>query len=513
MSALHAVSAVPDPAAEIRRAARVLSNEDGPFPARHELRDKVCLLDNGELLFAQGTRLEPDVMAYEDTLRRSSHPYKPQMVTLSELREFYQRSELQGGGAGKQATSNRQSQVVALINAAVASGASDMHFIVDPNIAVLRNRVNGLLETVVEMPGADGKELQSTIYQSMCDLAETTFNPNKPQDGRLKPAFFEAAGMYGARVATRPLERGLFMVMRLLYNASNRRRTIDELGYLPEQIAMIKRMTMRKDGVNLFSGETGSGKSSSLEVCVRMLLEHYRNEINVMTIEDPIEYRIPGAQQTPKGDRTWAEGIKNAMRMDPDVLMVGEVRDFASAEAALQGALTGHGLWSTVHAKDVVAILQRLGEFREGEDRLNPGLYTDHTLLTGLINQNLVPTLCQHCKRPWSAIATREVDPGLAERAAKFCTLDTVFTKGPGCTACRNTGIAGRSVVAEVMIPNHEFMRTFRTVGKTEARTYWIKEMGGITKKDHLIRRINEGVICPAIGEKKVGLLDEDENP
>lgn len=521
MNALHAVSpetevddtsdAVVNAAVSLRKVALVLSREGGKFPASAELREKVCLLDNGELLIANGKRLDPAVMSYEDTLRRAGHSYKPVTVQLAELREVYARAQGTESGSAEQTTSNRQSQVVTLIKAAVASGASDMHFIVDQRLAVLRNRVNGILETVVDMPRSDGMELCSTIYQSMCDLADPTFMPQQPQDGRLKPSFFEAAGMYGARVATRPLENGIFMVLRLLYNASNRRREITELGYLPEQIAMIRRMTMRKDGVNLFSGETGSGKSSSLEVCIRMLLEHYRNEVNVMTIEDPIEYKIPGAQQTPKGQRTWAEAISNAMRLDPDVLMVGEVRDFASAEAALQGALTGHGLWSTVHAKDVVAILQRLGEFRSGDERLNPGLYTDHTLVTGLINQNLVPGLCPHCKQPWTGPGRSALDRAVVERVERYCTPETIFARGPGCKACRNTGISGRTVVAEVVIPNHGFMRAFREQGKTEARAYWINEMGGITKRDHLIRRINEGAVDPVMGEKKIGLLDEDE--
>jgi len=511
VNALHAVPQASDPAAEMRQVTRVLSGDDGEFPAQHELRDKVCLLDNGELLIAQGARLEPDVMSYEDTLRRNSFKYKVVNSTLSELREQYSRSKTVTAADPAHVTSSRQQQVIRLINAAVADGASDMHFIVDRDFAVLRNRVNGTLETVIEMRGSDGTEICGAIYQSMCDSGDPTFNPHKPQDGRLKPEFFEAAGLYGARIATRPLERGLTMVLRLLYS-SGRRRSIEEIGYLPEQISMIRRMTKRKDGVNFFSGETGSGKSSSLEVCVRMLLEYYRNEIHCMTIEDPIEYKIPGARQTPKGAGSWADAIRNAMRMDPDVMMVGEVRDFASAEAALLGALTGHGLWSTVHAKDAVAILQRLGEFREGERSLNPSLYTDPTLVTGLINQALVPTLCPDCKRPWSTLDRYSADPDLVDRVMHYCTPETVFVKGPGCGNCRNTGIAGRSVVAEVIAPNHTFMRAYREAGKAEARAYWIKELGGITKRDHLIRRINEGLVDPEIGEKKVGLLDETDH-
>lgn len=503
-----------DPAHELRQIAGVLSGDGGLYPALHELRDKLCLLDNGELLVIQGARLEQDVLAYEDLLRRNEFRYTVVTLTLSELRGHYSRSVVQTGKpSGNQTISNRQNQVLSLVRAAVGSGASDMHFIVDSDIAIIRHRVNGVLQTVVEMRGNDGMELCSTIYQSMCDVAETTFNPQKPQDGRLKREYLEAAGLYGARIATRPLERGLFMVLRLLY--ASRRREIDQLGYLPEQVAMIRRMTQRKDGVNFFAGETGSGKSSSLEVTVRMVLAYFNNEINVVTIEDPPEYRIPGAQQTPKGVGTWADAIRNAMRLDPDVLMVGEVRDYESAEAALQGALTGHSLWSTVHAKDAVAILQRLAEFRAGDERLNPGLYTDHTLVTGLINQNLVPTLCPRCKRPWTEHDARLLPQDQRERIERHCTTDTVFMRGSGCEACRSSGIpgiGGRSIVAEVIIPDHGFMRAFREHGKAEARDYWLTHLAGVTKREHLIRRINAGMIDPTIGEKKVGLIDEEKS-
>ncbi|MEJ7745701.1 MAG: ATPase, T2SS/T4P/T4SS family [Luteimonas sp.] len=507
MSALHAVVNSADPAAELRRASRVLSGEDGQYPARHELSDKVCLLDNGELLILQGTRLEYDVMAYIDGLKRAGHQFKEVPSALTELREHYARGAQQDGKVGVgQTISNRQHQVLTLIGAAVASNTSDVHFIVKRDIAILRNRVNGLLETVLDMRASDGLELCSSIYQSMCDVADTTFNPQKPQDGRLKQEFLEAAGLYGARIATRPTERGLLMVLRLLYNQGDRVRNLTQLGYLPEQVAQISRLTKKKNGINIFSGPTGSGKSTSLQVLFSELIRNFDGKINALTIEDPPEYTIEGAVQTPLHNSDWPYSIRNAMRLDPDAILIGEIRDLPSAVAAFQAGLTGHTVWTTLHANDAATILQRLADIG-----VDPGLYGDPSIVTGLINQNLAPTLCPHCKTPWSAHAIALFPADVVERVTKYCTPSTVFVRGPGCAACRNTGIAGRTVIAEVIIPTLAFMRTFREKGKAEARAFWMNEMGGISKIQHVIRRINEGVIDPIIGEKFIGLLDEDD--
>lgn len=511
MTVLHAVAIADDPAGELRRVARVLSDEGGPHPARHELRDLVCFLDNGELLILQGARLDHDVMSYVDGLKRAGVQYREVLTTLEELRKHYARShELAGAPGGSSVAdkiSKRQAQVLAMIGSAVAANASDVHFIVKRDIAVIRNRVNGLLEDVLDMRALDGRELCATIYQSMCDDADSTFKPRSSQDGKLKQEFLEAAGLYGARIATRPTERGLLMVLRLLYNQGTRIRSLEQLGYLPEQVAQIMRLTKKKNGINIFSGPTGSGKSTSLQVLFGLLIQFYEGKLNAMTVEDPIEYTIDGAVQTPKGPGDWSDAIRNLMRLDPDVMMVGEMRDLASSQAAFQAAMTGHGVWSTVHSNDAATILQRLDDLG-----LDPGLYSDPSIVTGLINQNLAPTLCMHCKAPWTGRVSASITPDLVARVNLKCKPEGVFVRGPGCERCRYTGIAGRTVIAEVIIPNLAFMRTFREKGKAEARAHWIANMGGITKLQHVIRRIDEGLIDPEIGEKSIGLLDEDDN-
>jgi type II secretory ATPase GspE/PulE/Tfp pilus assembly ATPase PilB-like protein len=192
------------------------------------------------------------------------------------------------------------------------------------------------------------------------------------------------------------------------------------------------------------------------------------------------------------------------MRLDPDYLMYGEIRDLFAAVAAMRGAMTGHGVWSTLHTNTAIGILQRLLDLG-----VDPTLLYDPALLTGMINQSLLPKLCQHCKQRF-VDRRQHLDQNLVERIDKSCTAETVYVRGPGCDHCRQTGFSGRSVVAEVLMPNLRFMRVFRERGPAEARNYWVQHMAGITKHAHAIRRINEGLYDPAAAEIIIGPLDMD---
>ena len=304
------------------------------------------------------------------------------------------------------------------------------------------------------------------------------------------------------------------MVLRLIYdNSRGNKLTLENAGYLPEQIAQIRRMRQRTTGINVFSGPTGSGKSTTLERVLSELLAAFDNKIHLLTIEDPPEYAIAGAIQTPmmcdKDDdeavsREWARSISNSLRLDPDVMMVGEMRDLASAVAAFRAAMTGHGVWTTLHANDVMSILERLRDIG-----VEVSLLTDPALITGLINQWLVRKICQECAKDY--VANRHTVPAdLADRIDHFCDPAKVRLKGDGCKKCKGTGISGRTVIAEVVVPTMRLMTVFKQHGKSEARSYWVKHMHGITKNRHLIQRINEGLVDPAHGERDVCALDED---
>lgn len=482
----------------------------GRFPTDSATQAKLCLLADGRLLIVHGQRLDPLVQQYEAGLRAARHTYRVDHVGLSDLREQYATAATQSAiKVVQQASeSDRQQKVIQLVMQAARMGASDMHFIIKPDIGEIRYRINGLLETIKgnEMEADEVRVLLSTIYLSMLDSAgDAVYNEGKPQDGRIDQRFLTAAGLHGVRTATRPTDRGQIGILRLLYGG--KRRSLDQLGYLPEQVALVRRMAQRRVGINILSGPTGSGKSTTLSAVFELQVAHFANQLHILTIEDPPETIIEGVNHTPvdrdgNNEPAWAVSIKNAMRLDPDVIGIGEMRDKSSAIAAFQAAMTGHAVWTTLHANDSFAIVQRLLELG-----VDAGLVMDPAILGMLGSQSLAPTLCPHCKTHWKN-RPRNYDAGTAARVEANCDTTNVHVAA-GCDRCRGTGAGGRTLLAELVETDLDLFRTYRKQGKAEARAQWM-EQGGITKTRHLIKRVEEGLIDPIHAEAAVGLLDAD---
>lgn len=485
---------------------------DARFPPPESARDLVCLLTDGTLLVATGRRLDPIVQEYEAELRASRHRYQARQVELTELREARNR-EAAGAAesattAGAAAWSNEQREVVNIIREGVRMGASDVHFIVDREMASVRYRVNGLLMTPPggHRPTADVKQLIATVYRSMAEGSTGEYNELKPQDARIREAFLEGTGCDNVRCATRPRDRGQILIARLQYNAGIP-LTLDALGYLPEQRLILERLVRRKIGINIMSGATGSGKTTTLAAVYAMQVRYFDNKMHILTIEDPTEIHIDGVNHTPvnrddSGQPDWEGSIKNSLRLDPDIVGIGEMRDGPSAIAGFRAAMTGHGVWTTLHANCAMSNLQRLQDMG-----VEPALLTDPALVTGLINQSLAPTVCPHCATPWEK-RSADYDPQLVEQVEKLCNTQHIRVAA-GCPKCRYTGAAGRTVIAEVCETNAAFMDAFATGGMSAARKHFVST-GGITRTEHLLRRIEEGRVDPSAGRIAVGDLDND---
>ncbi|BAU77395.1 general secretion pathway protein E (plasmid) [Metapseudomonas furukawaii] len=471
-----------------------------------ELRQLICLTDDDVLHIVDGYEADPFVLAFQDTVRRAGIKAELASVTPEQLKELYQgitsAINLGFGRSSQESASKRQREVVQILKLATQSGASDIHFFPTPNGHQLRFRVHGELDTIKSFAGGDGLALLSTIYTSMCESVDPNYRPEVSQDGRLQSEFVKECGLFGARIATRPTLNGPWMAVRLLYD-SGEVIPLERMGYLDEQIDLLTRLIHRTEGMVLLSGTTGSGKSTALQTLLSMLLKFNNFAINLATVEDPVEYRIEGANQTPLLGE-WADAITNLMRMDPDVLMLGEIRDLLSAIAAFQAANTGHGAWSTVHTSTAAACIQRLHDLG-----VEDSLLMDPSLVKGLVNQSLTRVLCPDCKLPYLENCGR-LTRDLQHRIQKRCIPEHVYLKGAGCARCKGRGVVGRTAIAEIILPDLRFMRTFREKGKAEAQAFWVHSLGGITKNAHLIHRINEGIVDPLLGEKDVCQLDED---
>lgn len=481
------------------------------FALPPEQQEMMCLTSDGILYVSDAHKTSNYVLAFRQRLNLHQHRHTVKTVRHTDIGKLYRKYGASTNGNDE--ASLRQSEVIRMIRDGVERNASDIHFRIEADATRIKMRVDGDLDDYQEIGLQHGKDLVSTIYQSMCDVAQPMYLPEKPQDARLKGSYTASVGLKGARVATRPSDTGQLVVLRLLYQREVK-ATLASLGYFPEQEAIFRRMTQRTEGINIIGGPTGSGKSTTLETLLSRLLVDLDFKINLITVEDPPEYTIPGSVPTPvqypsdatdeEVSQAWARAISNLMRLDPDVAMVGEMRDYASAIAAFRFAMTGHGIYTTLHANDVVANLVRLRDI--GVDM---SLITDPQIVTGLVSQRLVPKVCPDCRRAYR-LNRRLVADDVAERIERFCDPEKVWLAGPGCPTCNGRGTKGRIVIAEVMMPTKAFMQEFKNHGANDARNYWVKKLDGITRNQALIRRVNEGIVDPTIAEGKVCVLDED---
>jgi type IV pilus assembly protein PilB len=273
------------------------------------------------------------------------------------------------------------------------------------------------------------------------DIAER----RKPQDGRISLNAKAAGRMLDIRVAVLPTVEGEGVVMRLL-DKSRRPPTLAELGLSDEMRAQFAEIIAKPTGALLVTGPTGSGKSTTLYAS---LAEISRPEINVITVEDPVEYRLAGLNQVqvnPKAGLTFASALRSILRSDPDVVMVGEIRDVETAKISIEAALTGHFVLSTLHTNDAPSALSRLNEM--GVEPFLTG-----AAVTGVLAQRLARRLCEHCKELYVPSKDELFAARIPEELRHGKT--ELFRKN-GCVRCRQTGYSGRIGVFQLLTMNEE---------------------------------------------------------
>lgn len=332
--------------------------------------------------------------------------------------------------------SENDAPVIRLINAllreAVREHASDIHIEPFASRLVVRFRVDGVLRNVLEPPAALTPLLISRVkVMAKLDIAEKRL----PQDGRI--ALQIGSRAVDVRVSTMPSNHGERLVLRLLDKKAGR-LDVNHLGMAPESAKVVKEILKKPYGIILVTGPTGAGKSTTLYAMLSDLNDATRN---ILTVEDPIEYDLPGIGQTqvnPKVEMTFARGLRAILRQDPDIVMIGEIRDLETAEIAVQASLTGHLVLSTLHTNTAIGAAARLIDMG-----VAPFLLASS--LIGLVAQRLVRLLCPKCKELVEATdAEREMlKPGSKEPLMLY--------QPKGCPACQNIGYAGRSGIYEVI--------------------------------------------------------------
>jgi type IV pilus assembly protein PilB len=329
--------------------------------------------------------------------------------------------------------------VNSLIFQAAEDGASDIHVEPQEDSLVVRYRIDGVLHEVQRIP----KRLANSITSRLKVLAKLDIaERRKPQDGRISLSAAAAGRMLDIRVATLPTVYGESVVMRLL-DKSRRAPTLEELGLSEEMRATLREILSRPTGAVVVTGPTGSGKSTTLYAA---LAELNKPEINIITVEDPVEYRLAGVNQVQINQRaglTFATVLRSILRSDPDVVMVGEVRDGETAKISIEAALTGHFVLTTLHTNDAPSTLTRLGEM--GVEPFLVG-----SAVSAVLAQRLVRKLCSHCCRLYSPsveeLLRARVSPDVAAMNDGLS-----FYRKVGCPRCNQTGYRGRVGVFQLL--------------------------------------------------------------
>jgi general secretion pathway protein E len=340
--------------------------------------------------------------------------------------------------------------VIRLINALLAQalreGASDLHFEMFESRATVRFRIDGQLRDVIEPRRGLHSAMVSRIkVMAGLDIAEKRL----PQDGRI--ALRIAGRPIDVRVSTLPTGHGERVVLRLLDKSAGR-LDLEKLGMRPETLGRLQHLLQQPHGILLVTGPTGSGKTTTLYAALSSMDSA---QTNIMTVEDPIEYDLDGVGQTQinaRIDMSFARALRAILRQDPDVIMIGEIRDQETAQIAVQASLTGHLVLATLHTNDAPSAITRLVDMG-----IEPFLLASSTL--GVLAQRLARTLCPACKAPYPA------DPGEMDRLGLEQPL-TLY-RAAGCPECNQTGYRGRAGLFELLTID-DSLRTLVHQGSNE---------------------------------------------
>ncbi len=498
------------------RDGKLLTAQNSEFAISESTRQICALFDNGLFLIARGHEGSSEFYnLYAMAKDRGLPIEQPRSIPMGQLAEIYQ--NVRRGQTGEISAGETQGRLRELIGEAVKRNATDIHIVLTKATSRISFRIYGALVHYRDIRPDEGFALVGGAFAA-----------TDSSDNATGWANFRAARITQSASKILPIEIDLLRlqyspnandggkcVMRLLRSARDDNTDIESLGYTELQKQDFQVMRLKSVGFNAISGPTGSGKTTTLQRALIAELREKRGEISVYTIEDPPELPIPGAAQIPimnanspgEREQRYTEAIRAALRSDPDVIMVGEIRDRQAAELTFQAVLSGHQVWCSVHANSALGILDRLRDVGVDEWKLR-----DPALISGLVAQRLVRLLCPACSQSLvEAVEAQLVDRERARLAAQYCGVSSnqLRYRGTGCDAkgCVN-GFVGRTVCAETLIPDGQLLDLYFSA-KSAARAYWLREMRGHSMIQHGLQLLTAGKTDLVEIEEKVALLSE----
>jgi len=373
-----------------------------------------------------------------------------------------------------------EAPIIRLVNSvlfqAVRQRASDIHFESFERGLVVRYRIDGVLYPVLTPP----KHLQASIIARLKIMASLNIAEKRlPQDGRFR---IRTAGKdVDLRVSVLPTSHGERVVLRLL-EKENRLLNLSEMGFSQERLGIIQQLIQLSHGIILVTGPTGSGKTTTLYAA----LTHINApDKNIITVEDPVEYQLVGVGQmqvNPKINLTFAAGLRSILRQDPDVIMIGEIRDRETAEIAIHASLTGHLVFSTLHTNDAASAATRLIDMG-----IEPFLVASSVV--AVLAQRLLRQLCSDCKQPYHPDDEELVKLGIVPPRVR-----PTFYRGVGCPACSQTGYRGRTGIFELLVLDDEIRRLIGSKADATSIRQAAMAKGMVTLKDEGAEKVFHGV-------------------
>lgn len=505
---------------------KLLTLPNSDITLSDETRRLVALFSDGTYLVSKEHRFDGPVYNFEKTIKKRRIPIKtPQYVSQNEISAIYAYAERGSGLANVDVNNLDQMQMqidfINVVARASAQKVSDIHVIVADS-TIIMFRVNGMMQRQMEYNKEWGEAFVRAAFAS-ADISDSNYAQNEFQgaqklgetplrgsDGKLMLPH----NVLAIRLQFNPIAFGSqYLVMRLLYADDNPDGSSDlkSLGFGDREENLFYRLRAVPVGLNIVAGPTGSGKSTTLQRNMIKLLQEKNYEINLITVEDPPEYPIPGARQMPvtnanteeEKEAEFTKALNAALRSDPDVMMVGEIRSLSAAELTFKGALSGHGVWSTLHANSAPAIITRLRDMG-----IQSYMLGDPELIKGLISQRLFRKLCPYCRK---SVKERMNDPsfGRLKTALGDFGIENTFIRGEGCKFCGYKGVSGRMSVPEIILPDAMFLQLMINGDTKRAIDYWTSELDGRPLRDAAIERMLKGYIDLDEVERWCGLLDQ----
>jgi len=502
------------------------SGASGKYPVGTDTKNLLALFSDGTFLVSNTHKFDGRVLSFQSLVRKKSGRInRPEYVAMGVLSAIYAQAE-QGSGAEAAATdeaANNQMQkdFVDIVYRAAEQKVSDIHVVVSDHTTVMF-RVSGSMTTVLEYDKAWGEAFVRSVFAS-ADISDSNYAQNEFQIGqkmgstplRGEKDLYLPENVLAIRLQFNPIAFATrYLVMRLLYaNASDvNDDDLSSLGFSEYEEAKLFKMRAFPTGLCIVAGPTGSGKSTTLQRNMIKMLKEKNYELNLITVEDPPEYPIPGARQLPVTNATTEEekeaaftaALGAALRSDPDAMMVGEVRTLSAAELVFKAALSGHNVWTTLHANSAPAIINRLLDMGVEAFKLK-----DAELVRGLISQRLFKKLCPKCREP---IKDQRDHPSYKRLLAALGEygVEQSYLKGKGCPHCGKKGVMGRIGCYEIIMADHTFLELLISGKKDEAIFYWTNQLSGRQLKEDAVDKMLRGLVAVDEVERWCGFLDTE---